>query len=153
MNPQELLAGQFRVPTHIPVCVTPIGWLADPDFERRRRSAVWYLAARSEGIEPSSRVLEARLQPLLERMALRTRIELVSFLRQRNCDTSRITKHQRSRRESNAHRFRLGGGAPNPSARAWGDARVMLPSEGGSQPPGFNLLPRVTVGAERIELS
>jgi hypothetical protein len=29
----------------------------------------------------------------LRPMALRTRIELVSFLRQRNCDSSRITKH------------------------------------------------------------
>src|SRR6478609_538993 len=78
----------------------------------------------------------------LHSMTLRTKSELVSLL-------CRITKHWRSRRESNAHR-----GASGPRASALGklgDARVMLPSETGSRPAGFDLLPRVTVSVAGIE--
>jgi len=50
-------------------------------------------AARRERIELSSRVLEALLHPMLRRMAARTGTAPVSLLRQRSCDTYRITSH------------------------------------------------------------
>jgi hypothetical protein len=56
-----------------------------------------------------------------------------------SADEAGLTNRDRScsRRESNARRFCLGGSAPEPRARAWGDVRVSIPSGMHSQCTGF----------------
>jgi hypothetical protein len=77
----RLLAKQGPVPTDTPIFtlrfrVSPTASARQGAGESNAVLKVWSLLGR-HGLHP---------------VALRTRIELVSFLRQRNCDTSRITK-------------------------------------------------------------
>jgi hypothetical protein len=86
----------------------------------------------------------------LHPVALRTRIELVSFLRQRNCDTSRITKRVRALGSSRTSALQFRKPRPIRGREHWGAAQNRT-ARRGSQPHLFTKTTAPRVGVAGIE--